>query len=169
MRVRQSHFLAVLLAAAAVGLGAAPVASAAVRPLPVQDPVPIGQDQFFTGLVNGHPPGQAIIKVVCPGPATAGETGVPLEGQPVEVEPAAATSVTPDLGYTGAARSITAALSTAVAVLIGTFTSYYVKEDIPTDIRVPCSGTGTMVFAPAVGGAAGFPATLMVEFANVTS
>src|SRR5450755_3315391 len=99
MRVRQSHFLAVLLAAAAVGLGAAPVASAAVRPLPVQE----------------------IIKVVCPGPATAGETGVPLEGQPVEVEPAAATSVTPDLGYTGAARSITAALSTAVAVLIGTF------------------------------------------------
>src|SRR5450755_4314973 len=159
MRVRQSHFLAVLLAAAAVGLGAAPVASAAVRPLPVQDPVPIGQDQFFTGLVNGHPPGQA----------TAGETGVPLEGQPVEVEPAAATSVTPDLGYTGAARSITAALSTAVAVLIGTFTSYYVKEDIPTDIRVPCSGTGTMVFAPAAGGTTAFPATLTVEFANVAS
>jgi hypothetical protein len=169
MRVRLSHFLAVLLAAAAVGLGAAPAASAAVRPLPVQDPVPIGQDQFFTGLVNGHPPGQAIIKVVCPGPVTAGETGVPLEGQPVEVEPAAVTSVTPDLGYTGAARSITAALSTAVAVLIGTFTSYYVPKNIPTDIRVPCSGTGTMVFAPAAGGTTGFPATLTVEFANVAS
>jgi hypothetical protein len=29
------------------------------------------------------------------------------------------------------------------------FTSFYVKEDIPTTITVPCSGTGTMTFAPS--------------------
>ena len=131
-----------VLAAAVLALTAIPSAAAVAAAGSAQDPVPIGPDQYFTGLVNGHPPGQAIIYVICPGQAT---TGHPIGKQPVEVQTASPVS-TFDLGYTGSrARRITAALSpTAATVVIASFTSYFVPKYIPTTITVPCSGTGTV-------------------------
>jgi hypothetical protein len=150
------------LTAIGLALAAAPAASAAGR---VQDPIPIEPNQYFTGLINGHPPGHAIIRVACPGPA--GKTGSPVAGQTVEVE-TALPSAAADIGYTGSkGRSITAALSTSPAVAIGSFTSFYVKEDIPTNIVVPCSGTGTVIFAPDHGGKKAQAARLHVTFANI--
>src|ERR1700680_3765688 len=156
------------LAAAALAVTAGTSKSAAASP--VQDPIPIGPNEFFTGLVNGHPPGLAFIDVVCPGPVYPGETGRPLGNQTVEVEPAAAVGTT-DLGYTGSASSITALLvtpsPTTLPVVIGSFTSYFVKDYIPTNIRVPCSGSGVVRFVPSPASAAGRAATLQVIFVDI--
>ena len=119
---------------------------------PIQDPVPIGHRQYFEGMVNTHSV-HAVIQVACGGPAT---TGHPQRGQKVEVAmvvpPTAANQ-----GYTGTAgRRIRAWLiwPTAVSAAptrIAVFTSYYVPMPIPTNIKVPCSGTGKMLFVPAPG------------------
>jgi hypothetical protein len=167
MRTRLTH---PLLAAAAVllALAVAPAASAAASP--VQDPVPIGPNEYFTGLVNHHPPGLAPIYVVCPGPVIIGRTGHPLAGQPVEVEPGVSATTT-DLGYTGSAgRSITAALATPVsAIILGSFGSYFAPQNIPTGISVPCSGSGMVVFIPSPGSPTARAATLTVTFVNIAS
>jgi hypothetical protein len=154
------------LALTAIGLALAAAPAAASAAGRVQDPIPIEPNQYFTGLINGHPPGHAIIRVACPGPD--GKTGSPLGHQTVEVEPAPSSSAA-DLGYTGSkGRSITAALSTSpAAVAIGSFTSFYVKEYIPTNIVVPCSGSGTIIFAPDHGGKKAQAARLHVTFANI--
>lgn len=152
------------LAVALLALAASPAASAATHP--VQDPVPIGINEYFTGLVNAHPPGTASIDVSC---AAGASTGHPVAGQPVEVEPASSAGVT-DTGYTGSAgTSIKATLSpgTTTAV-IASFTSYYVKVNIPTTIIVPCSGSGTVTFAPSPTSSTARSATLPVTFVSAT-
>jgi hypothetical protein len=160
------------LAAASLAVLAAPAVSAAAAPAvpavasPVQDPLPIGHDQYFSGYVNNHPPGQAVILTNCIGPIRLGETGNPLPNQPVEVKPVVATGTT-DVGYTGsAANSINALLGTPVGavVVIAAFTGYYEIRYIPTTIRVPCSGSGTVIFAPSPGSVTARPATLAVTF-----
>jgi hypothetical protein len=162
MRGRLSRLLLVP-ATAALALAALP--SVAAGASPAQDPVPIRPNQFFTGLVNGHPPGQAVIYVICPGPITHGH---PIGNQPVEVRPAVPTSTT-DLGYTGSAgRRITASLRSSPTVIpLATFTNYFVKAYIPTSITVPCSGTGTVAFVPSPGSANARTATLTVTFLNL--
>src|SRR5260370_41088888 len=107
MRGRLSRrFAAALMSAfmtAALGVTLAAAASAA--PTPVQDPVPIGPNEYFSGYINGHPPGQAVIRVICPGPVN---TGHPAGNQKIEVKtvPPASTS---DVGFTGSAgKKITA-------------------------------------------------------------
>jgi hypothetical protein len=152
------------LALTAIGLALAAAPAAASAAGRVQDPIPIEPNQYFTGLINGHPPGHVVIRVAC-GPSS--KTGSPLGNQPVEVEPAP-SSAAADLGYTGSkGRSITAGLSTSPAVAIGSFTSFYVKEDIPTNIVVPCAGAGTVLFAPDHGGKKAHAATLHVTFVNI--
>jgi hypothetical protein len=133
---------------------------------PVQDPVPIGHNQDFSGYVNGHPPGAVVIRVAC---AVGATTGHPLGDQPVEVKPVAASSAA-DVGFTGSkGDKITASLSPATAAtIIASFTSYYVKKDIPTSINVPCSGTGTMLFVPSPTSKTAKTAKLTVTFGNVT-
>jgi hypothetical protein len=147
-------------AAAALSMTAGGVALAASRQ--VQDPVPIGHNQYFSGYVNGHPPGAAVIDVACPAGAT---TGHPLGKQPVEVKPVTVAS-TVDYGFTGSkGDKITASLSSATAgTIILSFTSYYVKKDIPTSIDVPCSGTGTVLFAPSPTSKTAMTARLPVTF-----
>ena len=154
------------LALTAIGLALAAAPAAASAAGRVQDPIPIEPNQYFTGLINGHPPGRAVIRVARPGPSS--KTGSPLDNQTVEVETAPPSSAA-DLGYTGSTgRSITASLSTSpAAVALGTFTSFYVKEDIPTNIAVPCSGTGTVIFAPDHGGKKAQAARLHVTFVNI--
>jgi hypothetical protein len=108
--------------------------------------------QYFSGLVNGSTghPTPAIIKMVCPGPASGG-SGHPLEGQTVEVERASAAD--PSAGFTGR-------LGTSVSVFFGalppsanaigqvTFTRYGVVMSIPTTITLPCTGSGVVGFLP---------------------
>jgi hypothetical protein len=131
----------------------------------VHDPVPIGNNQYFSGYVNGGPPGEIIIAVAC---TVGAKTGHPLAKQPVEVKPVAASSAS-DVGFTGSkGDKITASLApTTAATIIASFTSYYVTKDIPTSITVPCSGTGTMEFVPSPTSKTARKATLTVTFGNI--
>ena len=151
------------LIAAAMGVTLAATASAA--PIPVQDPVPIGPNEYFSGYINNHPPGKAVIKVVCPGPGT---TGHPAANQKIEVKMAQPTS-TFDIGFTGSAgKKITATLApAATTTILASFTSFFVPKKIPTSIIVPCSGTGTVVFAPSPVSSTAKSAKLPVAFLNI--
>lgn len=165
-------YAALAVAACAMAAVAATPAVAAVTPstashgaaIPV---LLIGPNQYFSGYINGHPPGQAIIWTNCIGPVQPSQTGHPLPNQTVEVEPASPAGAAADLGYTGsAANSIVATLgpsSTAFSA-IGTFTAYDVIEYIPTTITVPCSGSGVVSFTPSPGSPSASPATLNVTF-----
>lgn len=157
-----------LILAATGALAVATATAAAASP--VQDPVPIGPNEFFSGLVNGSNgiSSPAVIKTNCFGPVVVGETGHPLPGQTVEVElaPSPVNSVE---GYTGSASSITAFLtspnsSAAAPPVIATFTSYYVAEPIPVTLTVPCWGQGTVSFVPTPPNSTGHPATVSVMF-----
>jgi hypothetical protein len=173
---KHSHPYAVLaLAACAVAAVAAAPAVASASPLAashgaagqVQDPIPIAPNEFFSGYVNGHPPGQAIIYTDCFGPITPGETGHPLGDQTIEVEPANGTVSAIDLGYTGTeAHGIVATLgpSTASNSIIADFTSYYVIDYMATTITVPCSGSGVVRFTPLPASSTASPASLDVTF-----
>ncbi len=137
-------------------------AAAAAAPVPVQDPVPAGPNQVFRGFINGHPPGKAVITVICPGPVN---TGHPAANQTIEVQTAQPTS-TFDTGFTGSAgKKITAALApAATTTILASFTSFFVPMNIPTSITVPCSGTGKVVFRPAPTSSTAKSAVLPVTF-----
>jgi hypothetical protein len=153
------------LGAVVLALAAVP-ATAAAATHPVQDPIPISPNVYFTGLINNHPPGNAIIEVTCP---AAAKTGHPVADQPVEVE-TTVSSTTSDLGYTGSAgTSIVASVSSTTSVVVfADFTSFYAPKDIPTDITVPCSGSGTAAFTPSPGSSSAVTATLPVTFVSIT-
>jgi hypothetical protein len=155
-------FMSGLIAAA---MGVTLAATAAAAPIPVQDPVPIGPNEYFSGYINNHPPGKAVIKVVCPGPGT---TGHPAASQKIEVKTPQPTS-TFDIGFTGSAgKKITATLApAATTTILASFTSFFVPKKIPTSIIVPCSGTGTVVFAPSPVSSTAKSAKLPVTFLNI--
>jgi hypothetical protein len=147
------------LIAAAFGVALTVPAAAAARQ---QDPVPIGPNEYFSGFINNHPPGKAVITVICPGPAN---TGHPAAGQTIEVKTAQPIS-TVDLGFTGSAgKRITAALAPAAATsVLASFTSFFAPKNIPTNITVPCSGTGKVVFRPSPTSPTAKSAVLPVTF-----
>ncbi len=151
---------ALVLLGGAVGLTPA---SAAV------DPAPVGPNQFFTGQVNGASTG-AVIRVVCAGPVTAGETGHPVSGQTVDVMPGASTG-SAGAGYTGAAgtRVGVAFGTTSSATTPVTLTSYVVRAPIPTTLSLPCSGAGEVEFVPAPTSSTAQTATVSVTYANIAS
>lgn len=165
-KVRLSSMIVAVTGLLAIG----PAAAAATGPAPA--PSPIGQNQFFSGLVNGSDgfSKPAIIQTTCIGPVVPGETGHPLAGQTVEVTPALNTGNGNDLGYTGSATSIAASLGWpypgAFTNLepVAKFSSYFVQEPIAVTLTVPCGGTGAMVFAPVQGGTTGRSATVPVTF-----
>ena len=150
------------LAALALSAAVAPAASAAAHP--ATDPVPIRPNQYFKGIFNGHPPGPAMIFVSCTVGAT---TGHPIAGQKIwvtEIPPPVSTG--PDVGYTGIrGTSVNAAFvpSTSTGPLAH-FTGYNIKKAIPTSITLPCSGTGSLAFAPAPTSKTARTATLAVTF-----
>jgi hypothetical protein len=47
------------------------------------------------------------------------------------------------------------------------FAKYDHPQPFPTNIPVPCSGTGAVVFFPVPGSHGGYPATVTVSYANV--
>jgi hypothetical protein len=143
------------------GLAVSPAATAAV-----QDPLPIGPNQSFEGLVNGKA-SNAVIQMACFGPIRPGQLGHPFAGQTTEVElgsPAAA------FGFTGAARSIQATFtlpnsaSTSLTELLATFGSYYAPAEISTSALFPCGGTGQIAFTPVDGGPLARPWDTRVTF-----
>lgn len=116
---------------------------------PIQDPIPIGPNMSFHGLVNGTAV-NATILVGCFGPVVPGQTGHPLAGQSIEADSTPPTS-TAD-GYTGSAGNrlvvtFTTSPSSSIIVL-GTLNNFYQKVPIPTSVNLPCYGTGQVTFTP---------------------
>lgn len=161
-----SRRLRTLLPTAAAFASVAFTASAAFAG-PVVDPAPIGPNQFFVALVNGKP-ADAVITVVCPFPPAPGAVGSPLPGQYVEVEPEA-SGVAGPFGYTGSAANSIAAVfgPTSVISQVVVIHDYFVQVPIPTTLKVPCSGSGVVAFAPAPGSATAHSASVSVTYGNV--
>jgi hypothetical protein len=135
---------------------------------------PIRPNQHYIGLVNAKHT-NAVIYVVCPGPAT-GQTGPPAGGQTVAVR-----KVLSGGGYTGSSahfggraragrREIWAQFGSDQANAVG-FTAYNVTKPIPTALRLPCQGTGTVTFTTCFGtvpcAANSKPDTVTVTFENL--
>jgi hypothetical protein len=151
------------LAALALAAVTGPAASAAV-----QDPIPIGPNMYFVGLINGATQ-NAVIKVVCPGPVVSGETGHPISGQTVEVEtvlPPVPTTV----GYTGSAAdsidAIFGPLSSSTNEVVK-LTSFFAPVAIPTSLVLPCSGSGVVTFVPLPTSSTARNATVTVTYLNI--
>lgn len=157
-------------ALAALVVATVAVPSVAFASSPVQDPLPIGPNQSFIGLVNGVS-SDAVIKMVCPIPLAAGETGHPLGGQTVEVETALTVS-TPD-GFTGsAATQIDAIFSAPTAANVNPpieFSGYFIQEPIPTTDVFPCSGPGVVSFVPLPTSPTARGYAVSVVFGNITA
>ena len=97
----------------------------------------IQPNQHFIGLVNGQHAG-AVIYTICPGPA--GGTGRPAADQSVSVRLVAAGG-----GDTGASGGVIYARITPMTMVA--MTRYGHPEPIPMSARVPCEGSGTIVFS----------------------
>jgi len=105
----------------------------------------IGPHEHYLGYVNGKH-AHAIIRVVCPGPAGGNRTGTPIEGQPVTVR-----RVSSGGGDTGSfAHEIWAKFGGDALHVVG-FTSYNTAKAIPTALRLPCAGNGTVTFTTCFG------------------
>ena len=137
-----------------VGL-AAPAGAAVI------DPLPIGPNQFFNGVVNDAT-ANATIRTDCVTPVGVGH---PAAGQYVEAQ-LDAPPVASDLGYTGSAGralAVTLQLPTSSGLgIIGTLSGYNYEFAIPTDITVPCTGSGAVVFTPTPTSSSARPATVSV-------
>lgn len=152
-----------ILRTAAVALACAFAVAAAPASASADVTVPIGPNQYFSGLVNDST-GPVAIQMACYGPVVPGQTGHPLPGQSVEVLRASGPSGT-WVGYTGsAANSVLVTFSTS-STASGVVLSYYgVKAEIPTTLTLPCSGTGTVSFNPRPASSTSYPATVKVSY-----
>lgn len=163
---RNSRHRSLMLAALVLAATAVPTAAFATGP--IQDPVKIGPDQPFIGLVNGKS-SDATIVMACLGPITPGETGHPVGNQTVEVETASTVAATD--GYTGSAGTqIDALFSAPVSSNVNPpieFTSYFVKELIPTTDVLPCSGSGVVSFVPLPTSATARGYAVSVTFVDI--
>jgi len=142
----------VALLAASVSVVATANAAAVVPPQGT-----VGPHQIFGGLVNGQSgfSTPAPIRMACFGAVRPGETGHPMSGQTVAViRPEA---ILGHFGYTGSSATHIVAFfgplppspvvvpPTTSAV---TFTKYDLNKPIPTSLRLPCDGTGSVTFVP---------------------
>jgi hypothetical protein len=152
----------------AVGVAIGAIAlfgSAAVAAAQVQDPVSIGPNQSFVGLVNGSR-SNAVIEMACFGPSQPGEYGHPLASQSLEVQPVGPVANPVAWGFTGTARQVEAtyAISNTLEILLASFSSYYVKAPLSTSLSFPCSGTAVIPFTPVDGGPFARPWNTTVRF-----
>jgi len=136
----------------------------------VVDPVPITPNQVFTGQVNGVA-GVSRIAVVCDGPIDVVPTGHPLAGQTVTAVQGDSSGTTPSVGFTGSA-------GTAIVVGFGSSISptppvtlrfFQASASIPTDVLVPCAGTGVVSFTPRLTSATARTAFTKVTFVRAVS
>jgi hypothetical protein len=128
-------------------------------------PTKVGPHQWFAGQVNGDLQ-NAVVKVVCPPLGTVGRA---LPGQTVSVTwlPVIAS----DFGYTGSkGRAIAVNIGpSATAAPTILFTTYNSPAAFPTDVPVPCGGTGIVVFDPVPGSHGAKPGTVTVAYANIAT
>jgi hypothetical protein len=140
--------------------------AAALAPAAHADVIaPVGPNEYFTATVNGGPSPTAtaepVIKVVCPGPATAGELGHPASGQTVQANELfpPITSSASQVGFTGsAAKEIEAIISwpdVSPTSGIPTYSAppiqifyFGLAYQIPTTLYLPCGGNGVVSFVP---------------------
>ena len=116
---------------------------------------PIGPGQHFLGLVNGSNAGPVTVRTVCAGPTFPGRTGAVAGGQTMSVAEVASAG-----GYTGffshvyswcvpttTVPAATARTATRAVPVQLEFTEYGAPQPIPTSVRVPCDGSGTVEFS----------------------
>ncbi len=139
--------------------------SAAIAAGQVQDPVLIGTNQSFVGLVNNSS-SNATIEMACFGPSQPGEYGHPLAGQTLEVKLVGPVTSAVPLAFTGTAREIQATyvISNTLEILLAEFSSYYVQAPLSTSLTFPCTGTAVIPFAPVEGGPRAHPWNTRVTF-----
>jgi hypothetical protein len=99
----------------------------------------IGPQQHFVGLVNGKSR-DAVIYVVCAGPAGGNRTGPPTGDQTVDVHQVASGG-----GNTGAFGNRLWSQLDPVNV-IASFGSYDAPVALPNTLQLPCEGTGVVTF-----------------------
>lgn len=155
---RISTALLVIAATAMAMFGGASAAMAQVAP--------IGPNQFFIGLVNGTHT-NAVIDVVCPGPAFPGQTGHPVSGQNVSVTQ---TSSATDSGFTGSlADSIVVSFTSATALQRITLKDYDTPVAIPTTFVLPCAGTENVPYDPEPTSPTARADVVKVTFVNIAT
>jgi hypothetical protein len=149
--------VAIVLAASISTSVFAQSASNAIRP-----------NEVFAGMVNGQL-SNAVIYVVCPGPARLGQLGHPISGQTLGTEsPPPSAALTGNTGSRG--RFIRALLVSPVPTSSTTSTvvfSKYGTEPIPTTLDLPCSGTGSVIFVPQPTSKTAHSATVEVTYENL--
>jgi hypothetical protein len=124
------------------------------------DALRVHGDQHFMGVVNGNHT-NAVIYTVCPGPATPGQTGHPAGDQFVAV-----ILTSQGDGFTGSAASIVVRFANTAAGGVE-LTRYGVARSIPTTIELPCTGTGSVTFAPSPSTTISTPDVVKVAYENV--
>jgi hypothetical protein len=159
-RISSTAALGLALIVGAVGVGSAPASARQ----------PIGPGQHFVGLVNGSND-DPIVYTVCPGPASPDREGPVAGGQTMAV-----ARVRTGTGYTGPFSQIYAWFAPTESGSTPRqlkFTTYRRPRDIPTSVRVPCDGNGTVVFsscpylAPCAYG--WIPDEVAVRFVNIAA
>jgi hypothetical protein len=158
MRVSARPFIVIaLVGVALLGGSAAAGANEAIQP-----------DEHFIGLVNGSNV-KPVVYTVCPGPTWPGRSGPIAGGQTLAV-----AHVGSGGGFTGPFSQVSAWFTQDSSVNHPQqvrFTSYGTEQAIPPAVRVPCDGTGTVVFsscpylAPCVFG--WIPNSVAVRFVNL--
>jgi hypothetical protein len=158
VRRRTSLLVASVLLVGMLGIGGMAAATPAATS--------IGPHQHFVGLVN-ETSTKATVIVACPGPVRRGQMGHPVGGT-IAVEPPSTIAGTS--GYTGShGRSVVATFVVPVPVTTTsavTFTRYG-SQAIPSTLLLPCSGSGTVVFAPAPTSKTAQSASVGVTFENI--
>lgn len=128
---------------ARIVVGLLVLAAGACAPSP-PGPGLIGAHQHFRGLVNGAA-GEAVVTTVCAGPVWEGRTEPPVAGQTLSV-----VYDETGAGNTGRA-SVLFAQPSPDSMTVVPFDRYGVDAAFPTDVQVPCDGTGLVTFTPCFG------------------
>jgi hypothetical protein len=157
-------------AKAKILIGAA-IALAAVVALPATTAVAgsisaggaVRPQQTFVGLVNGASSGAKVV-VDCSEAVRPGETGPPASGQTIAVRsPSPSTVPTGDTGTLG--RKIVARIpTTSSAAASSVVFTHYGATALPTTWRLPCIGSGTIVFSPSPTSSTARSETMTVTF-----
>lgn len=135
------------------------VLGGSVTVLPAGAAVKVGPNQYFTGVINGHEGNTATpipIQMACFGPVRRGETGHPMAGQTLAVQQLFPPSATAgSLGFTGNDREIGVFFNgpppitrNGAATATPIFKRYDLSKPLPTELTLPCEGTGTVYFTP---------------------
>jgi len=152
-------------------LMAAAVVLAVVIALPVATAVagtttagaPIRPQQSFYGLVNSSPTGAKIV-VDCSPAVRPGETGPPASGQTIAVRSPSPSTVPPGATGTLGRKIVARVPATGSAAASRVVFTHYGVAALPTTWKLPCLGSGTIVFSPSPTSPTARSETMTVTF-----